>query len=354
MSSAVIQANSNVKMNSKLKEHLQKRDIAPILAQSKEQDNEVALKMMCIIDHALIKRGFYSQMKTQPKLIQQLIGFKSFSSFNYWKYLKPLKFPSDYVLECWNCKLVGPYYLILSHMATTHDTHVGCKKCLYCKSVDTKVHIEDNTLQRCYENYLTKNAIDNANYPNFIVKFYDMLQELAKILRVLHTRNDVYTGKGRKKKESWFDIDNEGYIDETVFVFENNAKTIVDLNKLDMLYTKVIEAFYGAEQGRQFLINVLPSKRKCSENGPGSAKKIKPNIKESSSPSSKSSTPLETSTPKSTKATTSTKTNDEETEFMNSIMTFLSNLDDKEKKRAKLEIQVVALNYSTKAIEKKM
>lgn len=345
-------------MNSKLKEHLRNRDIAPILAQSTENDDEMALKMMCIIDHALLKRGFYSQIIAEPKLIHQLLGFKSFSSFNYWKYIKPLKFPDDYVLECWNCKLVGPYYLILSHMATTHNTHVGSKTCLYCKNVDTKAHIEDSTLQRCYHEYLTKNAIDNTTYPEFIVKFYDMLQELAKILRVLHTRTEVYTANGRKRKQNWFNIDEEGDIDESVIVFENNTKTIVDAKKLDMLFRKVIEAFYGGEQGREFLknLNVTPQ-RKCQSNanGRGLEKKIKPNDNKQS-PSSTSMTggaSLQTSTPTSSKDSTLTETNDEETDFMNSIMTFLSNLDEKDKKRAKLEIQVVALNYSTKAIEKK-
>lgn len=342
-------------MNSKLNEHLQKRDIAPILAQSTEKEDEVALKIMCIIDHALIKRDFYSQMKAEPKLIHQLIGFKSYSAFNYWKYLKPQKFPSDYVLECWKCKLVGPYYLILSHMAATHNTHVGSNKCLYCKKVDTKVHFEDNTLQRCYEDYLTKNAIENTNYPDVIVKFYDMLQELAKILGVLHTRTEAYTAKGRKKKVrlNWFDIDDEGDIDETVIVYENNTKTSVDLGKLDMLYTKVINAFYGAEQGREFLKNVPQRKRPSNDNVSGSEKKIKPNDKQSPIPSSKSGTTLQFRKPKSSKASTSTESTDEEVDFLNSIMSFLSNLDEKDKKRAKLEIQVVALNYSTKAIEKK-
>lgn len=346
-------SDSNVKMNSKLTEHLQERDIAKILAQSTEKNDEVALKLMCIIDHALLKRNFYTKMKTEPKLIHQIIGFKSFCSFNFWKYIKPQKFPSDYVLECSKCKLIGPYYLILSHMATTHNFHVGSNKCLYCKHVDTKVHIEDNTLQHCYEGYLKKNGIENTSYPVVIVEVYEMLQELARILGVLHTRTDVYTAKGRKRKENWFGFDEGGDINETVLVFENSTKTPIDLNKLDTLFKRVIEDFYGGERAREFLNNVQPLKRQSNENGPDSGKKIKLNVKQSPSTSSKSSKTLKTSTSKSSKASTSTETNDEEADFMNSILTFLSNLDEKEKHRAKLEIQVVALNYSTKSMQKK-
>lgn len=259
-------------MNSKLKEYLKSRKIAPIVAKSEERNNEMALKVMCVFDDFLEKSGLYSQLEKQPRLFNQLLNFKSFASFNYWKYFKPHKFNKEYVLICRICTLVGPYYLILSHMATTHNTHVGCKKCLWCNDVDIKTHIEKNTLEHCYDQYLVEHCIEHVVVSNVIVNFYRTILDIAKSLGVFHCRNGCYTGIGRKRRENLTNTDEEGNIDDSVIVYE-----ICEITKIDPVTLDNLCSLIEIDNDENFL---------------DSEKKEKPNDEGSPSTSSKSSTPL--------------------------------------------------------------
>lgn len=277
-------------MNSKLKEFLKTRKIAPIVAKSAERDNEMALKVMCVFDHFLEKSGLFSHLEKQPKLFNQLLNFKSFASFNYWKYFKPQKFNKEYVLVCRVCKLVGPYYLILSHMATTHNTHVGCKKCVWCNDVDIRTHIDNNTLERCYNQYLLQqNIVENAIVSNVIVKFYGIILDIAKSLGVLHCRDRCYTGIGRKRRENLTKPDEEGDIDNSVIVYEKCEITKIDPETLDNLYF-MVEAY---NDNSAISPNVPSRKRPPNKDRKTvSEKKKKSNDERLPNTSTKSNTPL--------------------------------------------------------------
>lgn len=94
-----------------------------------------------VFDYFLNKSGLYSQLEKEPQLFNHLLNSKSFASFHINS--------TKNICSC----LVGPYYLILTHVSTTHNLHIGSKQCHWCDDAETKAHIEDHTLQ-CYDKYL--------------------------------------------------------------------------------------------------------------------------------------------------------------------------------------------------------
>lgn len=360
-----------VNMNSKLREHLAKRKIAPIVARSDESNDEVALKVMCVFDHFLEKSDLYSHLRKQPQLFNQLLNFKSFATFNYWRYFVPMNFSKKYVLMCRICKLVGPYHLILSHMAITHNTHIGSKQCLWCNETETKMHIEDNTLQQCYDKYLLKNRFQSDRASIAVIQiFYNTIQNIAKRLGVLRFRKpDRFSGIGRKVKLP--KVDKEGDIDDIVVVYENNSNITIDLEKLDTLFKKVIEYFYGGSKGCEFLPNIQSRKRTFNTSCPAvTVKKEKPNDEQLPSKSSKSSTPSKSnrnSTPSTSPAPSNQTQNENnhnlsaESPSEQSTMKIGSIIDhiiesipeEKMKRNAILKVHSVALKCLKRAYEKR-
>lgn len=86
-------------------EHLMSRPIASIVENSKERCNEIALKLMCIVDYRLEKLKLYPEMEAISKLTEQLLKFHSFGSFNYFNYKMPYNMFGTKVLKCKNCEL---------------------------------------------------------------------------------------------------------------------------------------------------------------------------------------------------------------------------------------------------------
>lgn len=191
-------------MIEQLIEYLQKQPIAPILAESKEKDDTTALKLMCVVDHYTAKNDHYKKMANNPKLIKQLLKFNSYSHFKYYD-CRVQSGLENYVLKCKFCELIGPYAVIMSHMATNHNAHVSHTICAFCSRKDLKEHLKTDTLNQCYREYQTKYDI-NENVLDEKVKivdeFYALLKQLAKALDVTIFRNELFTGVGQRRLES--------------------------------------------------------------------------------------------------------------------------------------------------------
>lgn len=243
-------------MAANILEHLKKRKIATIVEKSKEKKNLNALKIMSIIDHNMESYGMYEEINSAtPKLLKQLLDFKSFSAFHYWRYCVQNKFNNKFILMCRICKLIGPYHLILTHMATTHEAHHAAKTCNWCKKSDVKEHITNKTLEKCHKQYLQQKGITSTNFPKIIVKFYEMLRDLATALGVNSTRGDSYTARGSKRRQICFEVDTRDRdLDDTVILYQNSfPKTSVNVDVLNVLFEKVIDNFYGANRIRDFV-----------------------------------------------------------------------------------------------------
>lgn len=103
----------------------------------------------------------------------------------------------DFILQCTHCPLIGPYYLILSHTALAHDTHVGSKLCQWCKKSNMNDHIVLKTVEVCYKKYLENENISDPS--KVIIDFYELIEDLAKKLGVCTDRNTNYVGKKMQK-----------------------------------------------------------------------------------------------------------------------------------------------------------
>lgn len=134
----------------------------------------------------------------ETSLFDQLLSIQSFGKFHYFKY-KPAKNDFEFILQCTHCHLIGPYYLVLSHMALTHDIHVGSKLCQWCKKSDMNDHIVKDAVEVCYGKYLKNKNISCTKPPEIIGYFYTMIEHLAKKLGVCTERSATYVGKRPRK-----------------------------------------------------------------------------------------------------------------------------------------------------------
>lgn len=146
-------------MNSKLVEHLRGRPIAPVL-NATIGSNTNLLKILCILDYELEKANMYPEIKVMPKLMGQLMNFYPSSEFKYFKYnlSKEAKIGNK-VLQCKCCELIGPYVIVLEHMAVNHNIHTSAKLCMFCEKDELQDHATSNTLDQCYDNYMTKKQL---------------------------------------------------------------------------------------------------------------------------------------------------------------------------------------------------
>lgn len=100
-----------------------------------EKNDETALKFIFVVDE-IERKNLYNKILSReinlPKLSQQLLGFKSFTSFKYYEYVRdPRSKGKD--LRCEYCELFDPYALILTHMAIDHGVSGGYNFCSYCR-----------------------------------------------------------------------------------------------------------------------------------------------------------------------------------------------------------------------------
>lgn len=232
------------KMDSSIIKHLNERKIAPIFNNCNEKENPIAVALICVLDHCLEKNKLYENIRKTPKLLHQLLAFKSFGTFRYWKYGMPKILGTHHLLKCKICSLVGPYALILSHMATTHNTHHGAIKCMWCSKKTLKFHADTRTLDSCYERYISDNEI-NEDVPTVVSEFYDVIEVLAKKLGVLSKRNSNYGGDGiRRNSINLYD----GICSVTTFKNYRNKQNM-NVPQLNVFFEKAMVDFYGERQG---------------------------------------------------------------------------------------------------------
>lgn len=235
-------------------QHLKKGSFAPIFQQSNEKDHHLALKLMCIVDFHAQKWNLYERVAKagNPKLLMQLIKFDSYGSFKYYDY-QVGKGIGKRVLKCKFCDLVGPYGLILSHMAITHNAHIPLKTCAYCMRTDLKKHFDEDELHQCYEKYIERENIERDKIEmvcEIVTDFYGMLKALSDKFKTTTIRNHSFTGKGYTTVERL----NRGYHDElgenvvvnTIRTPGMKAKNISGhLGAVDKEFKRVIQNLYG-------------------------------------------------------------------------------------------------------------
>lgn len=245
---------SRAHMLDALKEHVSKREIAPLmrkLEEKNEQNSQKALKFLSVLDFEIEKKLLYNVMKRlkcQAKLLPLLLSFTTYDDFKFYFYQPTRELAiiiSDRILKCKFCPLVGPYTCILSHMAISHNTHVGCTKCAYCKG---KKITGDSThsIESCYQRYLKIEEINEIDAKMemvpFVKEFFLMLKDLSVKLGVLIKRNDYYAGQGYPKRE----VETPDTEVNTVAVFKNkvNPKKINE-RVLDKMFTSMCQHIYG-------------------------------------------------------------------------------------------------------------
>lgn len=324
-----------------LLDHLKNRKIAPIVESSKEKDNIIALKIMCVFDYLLEKNQLYAEIEKTPKLLHQLLELKSYAKFHYWQYPAYSKFDKNYLLVCTICKVIGPYRLILSHMATTHNRHVSAMVCAWCNKTELKDHQTNKTLNACYEEYKTNNGIVDYDAKVFS-KFHGLLYEFASLLGVCTIRNLNYNAKGKKKREYLIDTnyDTDGLSNETIHFMNYQKRSMVNEIQLNKYFKNAMEEIYGPKSKRFFV--------SCDYSNDSASTSASTSASASASTSTSASASASTSTSSTLPVKKKVKTDDKR--FANMISSILSNIPEGPlKKRAKIGIQTLAVKYSNQA-----
>lgn len=233
--------------------HLRKGSFCEIYERSNEKDTLGALKFMCIVDYSLQRwDNLYRRIEevANPKLLTQLMQFHTYGSFKYYFYRVDDGIGKR-VLQCKSCELIGPYALILSHMAIVHNQHVGLRKCAYCDRIDFKDHIEDDTLQQCYRNYLQRYGIAwDEKICGIMNDIHDLLKGMADKFKVTTRRDCAFRGIGYKTDE-WLADGYDSELDENIQVFANRTPQIKAKNMsgrsrvLNNEFKRIIGKLYG-------------------------------------------------------------------------------------------------------------
>lgn len=235
-------------MTQQLIDHLQKQKIGLVLHQLPEIEKHcaVGLKVMCIIDYYAKKEGVYNAIELNrfgSKFLMNLLRFPAFCTFNYAEY-KSDRINDRLLLACKHCKIVGPYLYILSHMAISHNDNVDLKMCNYCNEVTMDEHFKKKTLDACYEKYKEENSIVQNLVQlvknSVIKKFYDIVNDIAKDLKVRKERPQSYVGAASLNK-SRLDLV-IGH--ETTTCSDTNVK-IINMEGLQRKFDSVIEKMYN-------------------------------------------------------------------------------------------------------------
>lgn len=230
-----------------LKLHLSKRQISPILEnlnEKNEQNSETALKFLCVLDYNIEKNLLYNEMKIHPKFLKQLLSFTSYENFKFYQYKSGkdiTEIIGNRILKCQFCDLIGPYTFILTHTAISHNVHIGLKKCAYCNREE--IQNASHSIEMCYKNYLDKRNIDDKNVPvKFFDGFFEMLNQLAKVLDVCIKRIDNFNGIGKPKKEYIC-----GFSDMCkVYTVPRSTSKKINTRHLEKLFKQMVENMYGS------------------------------------------------------------------------------------------------------------
>lgn len=233
--------------NTAIEIHLSKRPIARILNQSNENNDSIALRLMCIIDYYMEERHLYSRIaKTQcPKLLVQLLKFHTFVSFKYYDYRASRKV-GDNVLRCKFCDLVGPYTYILTHMAINHNAHIGLKMCAYCNREELKTHFNNETFDKCYNHYLQRHVVtrDDEIF-EIVASFYALIKEISEKLNVCTVRNHAYAGTGYTAIEKIAHKYGRDFPTDCIIFQQRNFEKPIRDETLQKEFVRVISFMYG-------------------------------------------------------------------------------------------------------------
>ncbi|XP_031622453.1 uncharacterized protein LOC116340226 [Contarinia nasturtii] len=235
----------NMVDKNKLQTYLSNRPIGPIFHNSKEKDDLEALKLMCVLDYYATNRKLYPIIMAQPKLLQHLMQLNSYSSFQYYN-CQVNHAIGERQFQCAFCELLGPYALIMTHMAINHDSHMSLKMCAYCKRESVVDHNANGTLEVCYNQYLKKYGIDLANDEKLkiVTDFYKLLKDLAESLNVVIQRVEHFTGRFQPRTEQIpRKIPN---FPTTCMVFTpRRSSKKMKSDKLDYLFNMVVGFVFG-------------------------------------------------------------------------------------------------------------
>lgn len=360
-------------------EHLKGRPIAPILETSNEKFNSRALKMMCVLDHELEQSGLYLEMATMPKLKLQLLNIHSFASFKYFKYtlMKEAKIDNK-ILKCKQCEVIGPYLIVLEHMAINHDFHASAQLCMWCEKVSYQTHSNtSNSSDQCYENYLRKQQFSSIEYPAVIVSFYNLLDRMAKKLHARTTRREDFKSAKTESNETIPVDDTDDSMSSKIVVSKQRKRYHkgTDTKQMEKLYQKAMYHFHK-DNIHEY---VVPKMNVTTSNQPiasGSGLKQLPNFNsplnigidttrftmtrpspqfDSPSSTSQFSTMPPPPTVPEFQAMPLFGIPPPEIGFANFITSVLCNIQDKQlKKRAKLEVQSIIYKYSAEDVNKQI
>lgn len=226
--------------------HLMARPISPILGT--QSDSEVALKIMCIIDYCLEKSHLYSDILQYPKLLEQLLRFKSYEQFQYYEY-KMKKTPfSRLVLGCQCCELVAPYAITLEHMVLNHGRHRSAEECQWCCKLKIHEHIASNTLEQCYSEYIDQHQINvDPHVCQLIETVFVQLRLLADDLGVRTTRYSSYRACNHSGKEIIVldDTDDDDISSEVLVTKPLVRNKMMKFDQLDKFYQEAMRYFDG-------------------------------------------------------------------------------------------------------------
>lgn len=230
--------------------HLSKRPIAPILEQSSEKTNPVALQLICILDYYMEERRLYAQIaKVQsPKLLMQLLKFHSFVSFKYYDYRASRKI-GDKILRCKFCDLIGPYTNILTHMAINHNAHIGLKMCAYCNREELKVHFSNGSFNHCYDHYIRKRqVIKDDEITEIVANSYGLIKEISEKLNVCTVRNHAFAGTGYTAIEKIAQKYGRDFPTDCIIFQQRNFEKPIKSDILQKEFVRVIGFMYGGNR----------------------------------------------------------------------------------------------------------
>lgn len=220
------------RLKRELREYLSRQEFAPILKEvpDKQTDCVWALKLMCIVHYEVDQDSLYDELKKRSQLMCQLMNF-DYCLFKYYHY-QTLNKTLNCRLKCQYCSLVADYSCVLTHMAITHNAHVGLKKCAYCdprNPTDLSKHTVAE-FKQCQEEYYKKHSITTKKdlMETFLIEnFYKCMGRIAKKLKVVVLRNRWYGGVAQNQIEQLANKHGHDFPQLSV-AFSANSKIIDD------------------------------------------------------------------------------------------------------------------------------
>lgn len=249
------------KLRQTIMDHLMSRPIETIVVNSMEKDFDIALKMMCVIDWCVDKKDLYTEIKATPKLLDQLLRFRYFGSFQFREYQLKKSLLTNKLLQCESCEFTAPYKTTLEHMVLSHDLHKSALICQYCQTTRLREHEHNHTLDNCYMNYQIRQQLNtNQPCPPVIVEFYTLIRNIAKKLGVNFKRYDSFNacGNNRAQNNEIIEIDDDDDDEECNRVnngpyihqwIGNRTKKTIKLDVLDELFQEAMYYFNVSIEG---------------------------------------------------------------------------------------------------------